>query len=177
MMHVRSTRSVLLLLTLAAVLTGCIKGTPLKTSPVDAKAVSGTYDLMLYGCRHPNDLETAAFLIDPAKADKFELFVLPTSYKTQKGLTAETAFEKGNAFLHCGVRTVEKTVARSIPDGAGGTIGYELLPHYSPMDEGGQRPLIVNYSLRDGKVTVFLELDPSVRRSANAFSPPGASGP
>ena len=158
-------------------LTGCIKGVPLASGPADRGNISGTFDLVLYGCRYPNDLETAAFLVYPSRAEQFDLYALSTSYKVKKGLSAEAALAQADSFVNCGVRTVENMVIRSISDGAGGVIGYELIPHYSPMDEGGQMPLMVNYSLRDGKVTVFIRLDPLVEFRLDSVSPQGSGAP
>jgi hypothetical protein len=49
---------------------GCSLGTQLRTESADPKGIEGTYDLFTYGCRHPTDIEHAAFLIAPEKAGR-----------------------------------------------------------------------------------------------------------
>jgi hypothetical protein len=51
-----------------------------------------------------------------------------------------------------------------ILDDSGGTIGYEILPRYPATDESGSDPLLVSYSLKVGKVTVYKRLSPDVER-------------
>ena len=162
------------LLVIVASLAGCVLGTQLQTETADPKTITGTYDLLLYGCRYPDDLEHAAFLIAPDKTDRVELSVLETSYKIKRGLPADKALAEADAFVRCGVHTVDELRVHRIPDGGNGTIGYEILPRYRSYDVGGTDPLLVSYSLKDGKVTVYIRLSPDVDQRVNLQFP--ASG-
>jgi hypothetical protein len=51
-----------------------------------------------------------------------------------------------------------------ILDDSGGTIGYEILPRYPATDVSGSDPLLVSYTLKEGKVTVYIRLSPDVER-------------
>jgi hypothetical protein len=149
-------------------------GTRLDTETADPKTITGTYDLLLYGCRYSDDLERAAFLIAPDKTGMVDLFVPATSYKVKPGLPAEKALAEANAFVRCGNHTVTELRVHRIPDGSNGTIGYEILPRYSYYDDGGTDPLFVSYTLKDGKITVSIRLYPDVERRLNLQFP--ASG-
>lgn len=170
----RSALMVSLLVVLAANLSGCASiGTRLNTETADPKALQGTYDLITYGCRHPYDLEHAAFLIAPEKSGMVELFVPATSYTMKRGLPADVAMTEANVHVRCGVHTVQEIRFHRIPDGSGGTLGYEVLPRFVPTDEGGMDPLLVSYSLKEGKVVVYIRLFPDVERKLHRQSPGG----
>jgi hypothetical protein len=156
---------------LAASLAGCAMGTQLHTETADPKTISGTYDLFLYGCRYPDDLEHAAFLIAPDKTGMVDLYVPETSYKIKRGLPADKAIAEADAFVRCGIHTVTGLRVHRILDGSSGTIGYEILPRYPYYDVGGTDPLLVSYTLKDGKVTVYIRLFPDVERKLNLQSP------
>lgn len=156
---------------LAASLSGCAMGTQLQTVTADPKAITGTYDLYTYGCRYPDDLEQAAFLIAPDKTGMVDLYVPATSYKIKRGLPADKALAEADAFVRCGVHTVQELRVHRIPDGSGGSLGYEILPRYPYYDVGGTDPLFVSYTLKDGKVTVYIRLFPDVERKLNLQFP------
>jgi len=149
---------------------GCSFGTQLRTEPADPKGIVGTYDLFTYGCRYPDDIEHAAFLIAPDKAGMVELYVPATSYKVKRGLPADQALAEANTHVRCGVRTVEATRLLRIPDGSGGTLGFEVLPRYPATDLGGMDPLNVSYTLKDGKITIYIKLFPNAERLLNQQS-------
>jgi hypothetical protein len=155
------------LIVLTSSLFGCVLGTQLNTETADPKTISGTYDLFLYGCRYPDDIEHAAFLIAPDKASMIDLYVPETSYKIKRGLPADKALAEADAFIRCGVHTVTELRVHRIPDGSNGTIGYEILPRYPYYDVGGTDPLLVSYTLKEGKVTVYIRLFPDVDRRLN----------
>jgi len=149
---------------IVASISGCMLGTQLHTETADPKTIRGTYDLLLYGCRYPDDIEHAAFLITPDKAGMVELYVPATSYKVKRGLPADQALAEANTHVRCGIRTVEAIRVLRIPDGSGGTLGFEVLPRYPATDVGGMDPLNVSYTLKDGKITVYIKLFPDVER-------------
>ncbi|NTW58843.1 MAG: hypothetical protein HGB21_08055 [Nitrospirae bacterium] len=159
------------LFVILATLTGCAMGTQLQTVTADPKTITGTYDLYTYGCRYPDDLEHAAFLIVPEKAGMVELYVPATSYKIKRGLPADKALAEADAFVRCGIHTVTELRVHRIPDGSNGTIGYEILPRYPYYDDGGTDPLLVSYTLKDGQVTVYIRLFPDVERRLNLQFP------
>ena len=161
----------LALFILVASLSGCMLGTRLDSVTADPKAITGTYDLLLYGCRYPDDLERAAFLIAPDKTGMVDLYVPATSYKVKRGLPADKALAEADAFVRCGNHTVTELRVHSIPDGGNGTVGYEILPRYAYYDEGGTDPLLVSYSLKDGRITVYIRLSPEVERRLNLEFP------
>jgi hypothetical protein len=164
------------LLIAMSVIQGCAFGTQLQTKTADPKSIGGTYDLILYGCRYPNDYEHAAFLISPEAKYPVSLFVPDTSYKVKKGLQAENALSEADAFVRCGVHTVTETRVHRILDDSGGTIGYEILPRYPATDVSGSDPLLVSYSLKEGKVTVYIRLSPDVERKLYMPNATGAGG-
>lgn len=164
------------LLIAMSVLQGCAFGTQLQTKTADPKFIGGTYDLILYGCRYPNDYEHAAFLISTETKYPVSLFVPDTSYKVKKGLQAENALSEADAFVRCGVHTVTETRMHRIPDDTGGTIGYEILPRYPATDVSGSDPLLVSYSLKEGKVTIYIRLSPDVERKLYMPNATGAGG-
>lgn len=149
-------------------------GTQLQSETADPKTISGTYDLYLYGCRYPDDLEHAAFLIVPDRMGMVDLYVPDTSYKIKRGLPADKALADADAFVRCGIHTVNELRVHRIPDGSNGTIGYEILPRYLPYDVGGTDPLLVSYSLKDGKITIYIRLSPDVDKVLNMPDSPSS---
>jgi hypothetical protein len=143
---------------------GCSLGTQLRTETADSKGIEGTYDLFTYGCRYPDDIEHAAFLIAPDKAGMVELYVPATSYKVKQGIPADQALAEANTHVRCGVRTVEAIRFLRILDGSGGTLGFEVLPRYPATNVGGMDPLNVSYALEDGKIIVYINLLPMAER-------------
>ncbi len=149
---------------------GCSFGTQLRTESADPKGIEGTYDLFTYGCRYPTDIEHAAFLIASEKAGTVELYVPDTSYKVKRGIPADQALDEADIHVHCGVRKVVSISVRRIPDGSGGTLGFEVLPRYSATEVGGVDPLDVSYSLKDGKIIVYIRLLPDVEKKVSGPS-------
>jgi hypothetical protein len=166
--------SAALLMTLLA-LQGCATGKQLQTAITDLKTITGSYDLYLYGCRYPADYEHAAFLISPDAKYPVELFV-HDKYEIKKGLQADKALSEAYAFVRCGNHVVEDVRVLRIPDDSGGTIGYEVLPRYPFTDLSGADPLLVSYSLKEGKVIVYIRISPEVERKLNSVGGPGSGG-
>lgn len=165
----------LLLFVIASLLTGCALGTQIQSVTADPKTITGTYDLYLYGCRYPDDREHAAFLIYTDKVSMVDLYVPVTSYTIKRGLPADKAIAEADSFVRCGIHTVTDIRVHRIPDGSNGTIGYEILPRYLPYDVGGMDPVLVSYTLKDGKVTVYIRLFPDVERTMDQQIP-GSEG-
>jgi len=149
---------------------GCSLGTQLRTESADPNGIEGTYDLFTYGCRYPTDIEHAAFLIAPEKAGMVEFYVPDTSYKVKRGIPADEALAEANKHVRCGVRKVVAIRIHRIPDGSGGTLGFEVLPRFSATEVGAVDPLDVSYSLKDGKITVYIRLSPDVEKKMSSPS-------
>lgn len=151
-------------------LQGCAPGMRLPTSPATVSEVTGTYDLLLYGCRYPNDVKNLAILVSEGARYPVEVYDLPTSYHIEKGLAAAAALGKAESFLRgCGTRRVTGTRTSRIPDGSGGTIGYEVRTLYFPLEFGISDVLMVNYALTDGMVRAYVKVDPDVERAIESI--------
>jgi len=159
-----------------SVLQGCAFGKQLRTETADPKTIAGTYDLMMYGCRYPTDYEKAAFLISSQSRYPVTLIVSDTSQKVKKGLPADQALSEAEAFVRCGVHAVEGTRVLRVLDDSGGTIGYEVLARYPVTEAAGIDPLLVNYSLKEGKITVYIQLLPQAERKLSQPTSPAAGG-
>jgi hypothetical protein len=139
---------------------GCSHSTLLRTKTADPKSIEGTYDLITYGCRNPKDIEHVAFLIEPDKTGMVLFYFPDKSFNLKSGLSADKALAEADAHVRCGVRTVEAIRVHRIPDGKGGTLGFEILPRYSLSEGGGMDPVTVSYVLKDGKIGVYINLQP-----------------
>jgi hypothetical protein len=151
------TTSVVLILTLQACVAGMQQLVPRSADPASLK---GTYTLMLYGCRYPDDLENMAILVDESGPYRFDIYSLDSMYKVKKGLSGPQALSEANTFVTCSMNTVWQSVLRTIPDGTGKTVGYELKPIYREITP--HEALLSSYTLKDGKVTAYIQLDPSL---------------
>jgi hypothetical protein len=141
---------------------GCSYGTLLQTRAADPKDIAGTYDLFTYGCRSPKDIEHVAFLIEPDKAGMVQFYFSDKSYNVKSGLSADKALAEADAHVRCGVRTVSAVRVQRILDGSGGTLGFEVLPRYALSEVGGMDPVNVSYVLKDGKIAVYIQLQPGL---------------
>jgi hypothetical protein len=165
------------LVTILLLCHGCMYGTQLNSELTDPNTLNGTFDLMLYGCRYPDDIENAAFLVPADSKIPLELFVTDTSYKVKKGLSADKAFSEADAFVRCGIHTVQETRFHRVLDNTGAVVGYDVIPRYLPYDIYGSDPLLVTYSLLAGKVTVHIRLRPEVERQMMMDDTPGKETP
>jgi hypothetical protein len=151
-------------LVLIFTLQGCIAGTQLIPKSADPAGLKGTYTLLLYGCRYPDDIENMAILVDEAGPYPVELYAPDFMYKVKRGIPAAQALAEAEAFITCGFHKTWQSRFRKISDATGGTIGYELKPLYVPWEIGIPEVLLSSYSLKNGKVTVYIELDPLLKR-------------
>jgi hypothetical protein len=157
------------LLTAVLLLDGCVPGMRLPTSPATPAEIAGTYDLLLYGCRYPNDIKNLAILIREGSRYPVEIYDLPTSYRIERGLPADKALSAADSFLQCGTRQVTGFRLSKIPDGSGGTVGYEVRALYFPLEFGISDVLLVRYELVDGAVRVYVQIDPDVERAIESW--------
>jgi len=167
--------TVLLVLVLA--LTACVPGTPLLTTEAQPAAVTGTYTLLLYGCHYPDDVKDVAILLDERSTVPFEIYDIKTSYKVVKGVPAKEALSEAEKFIRCSTHRVNYTGLRSIPDGAGGILGYEVRPLYFPTEFGFPDIMLINYvKQKDGMIRVYIKLHPDVEKQIAASGDKSDSG-
>ncbi len=152
-------------LLLSAALAGCMASAQLTPSPAEPASVTGTYTLLLYGCHYPDSPANVAFLVSDSSKYPFEIYDIDTSYKTIRGVTGPQAIKEADCFLRCTTHRIWQTQLLRIPDGSGGTIGYELRPLYFPLEFGEPDVMLISYSLRDGRVRAYIRLDPDVERA------------
>ncbi len=163
MKRVLTIRSLIVLL-LALFVPACIAGRELSTGPAVPADVEGTYTLLLYGCHYPDDIKDLAILVSSNGKYPVEIYDLPTSYKTKKDLPGAEALKEAESFVRCSTRQVSRTQVHRIYDETGGTVGFEIRPLYFPLQFGRDDVFLVNYTLRDGRVTAYIRLDPGVQR-------------
>lgn len=167
----RINRCLLLIPLLAVTLSACVAGKQLATGSADAAELKGTYTLLQYGCHYPDDIKNLAILIDEGSGYPVEIYDTPTSYQVKKGLSGPQALKEAGSFVRCSVRRVTEAPLRRIMDAAGGTIGYEVRPLYSPLEFGKTDVLLVSYSLKNGTVRTYIRLDPDVERALESPGP------
>ena len=156
---------------LAFLLQACVAGKQLATGPADPADLKGVYTLLLYGCHYPDDIKNFAVLVEEGSRYPVEIYDTPTSYQVKKELTGPQALKEAGSFVRCGVRHVTRTQLRRIIDDAGGTIGYEVRPLYSPLEFGRSDVLFVSYSLRNGNIRTYIRLDPDLERALESPGP------
>jgi hypothetical protein len=148
-------------------------GKQLETESAGKTTITGTYTVLLYGCRYADDIENAVILVSEGSRYPVEIYAPETRYKVKKGLDAKKALAEAKAFVKCGVHTVWQTQTRRIRDDAGGTIGYELRPLYYPYDVGAADVLLISYSLKGNKVTAYIRLTLEMENRLNRERRPG----
>lgn len=149
----------------AVLLVQACAGPRLITTPAEPSEVRGTFTALLYGCRYPSDVKTMAILLLDGARYPVEIYDLPTSYQVKQGLSAQEALAEANAFVRCGgMHRVTGTRITRIPDGSGGTIGFDVRALYFPLEFGTTDVLLVSYSVVDGVVRAYVRLDPDVER-------------
>jgi hypothetical protein len=137
---------------------------PLRTEEAKPADVSGTYTLILYGGRYPDDLETVAILDPEGDKYHFDIYAPDFDYKTEKGVSGKEAIKEAQKFVSFH-RSFFKSVLSRILDNKGDTIGYELRPLYNPLTYGFSDLINVNYFLKEnGRIKVVIRLVPSVER-------------
>lgn len=136
----------------------------LKTEEVRKDDVKGVFTLILYGGRGPNDVEALAILDIEGDQYTFEPYAPEFDYKVKKGLSEKDALDNAYKFISYNPAFWRSQLSK-IVDEKGNTIGYELRPLYMPFVYGISDVLEVYYSLKDGKVKVYIRIIPSVERA------------
>jgi len=148
-------------------LSSCMGGKRLDIRGAVPGDLQGTYTLILYGCSYPTDLENLAILYPEGGPVTFEMYALKTAYTVQNGLPADEALKRAEQFLKCNIIAAKTQLSKIV--GREGTIaGYELRSLYPPYKFAMTDVLIVNYSLKDSKVTVYISLDPEIQKNLDS---------
>lgn len=136
-------------------------GNHLKIEAAKPLEVTGTYTLLLYGCRYPDDVENVAILDKEGDPYTIEIYAPDFRYKAKTGLPGEEALKQAEQFVKCSVH-YQQTRFSKIPDSAGNIIGYEARALYSPIRFGMYDVLDIQYVAKDNKIVVYIKLDPAV---------------
>jgi hypothetical protein len=170
-------RAITLAMMVAAslVLSGCMSGIRLDIAPALPDDLKGNYALILYGCRYPSDLENLVILFKEGGPFTFEMYSPETRYRTRRAVPADEALKQAERFLMCSI-DYGKTRLGKIVDRDGTVAGFELRPLYPPYKYGMIDVLNVNYWRRDGKVVVYIRLDPDVEKALENVNEPFLRG-
>lgn len=144
-------------------LTSCATGTRLDTRSAQDAEITGTYNVIFYGCNYFNDPETIVFLDKTGDPYIFEPFAPDFVYRIKKGLQATDAVAEASNFPNC-TSSFKNAQIRGIVAPSGDILGYELRPLYHSFVFGRDDVLNVYYRLRDEKVIITITLDPAVEK-------------
>ena len=157
---------VLILLALLTCLFSCVAAERLNTVESRPVSVRGSVDLILFGCRHPDDIMNAAFLDDSGDAYSFDIFAPAFDYSIRRAVPKEKALQEAEQFLECTFHDQQPQV-NAVLGPEGQVLGYEVRPLYSPVRFGIRDVLNIEYRLSGNKVTVYVRLDPDVEAMIN----------
>lgn len=147
----------------------------LKTEEVKAEEITGTFTLVLYGGRHINDLETAAFLDKDGDQYEFEPYAPEFDYKIKRGVPAEEALKEAKKFISFH-NAFWRSQLNKILDEKGNVIGYELRPLYRPFVYGRDDLLEIYYRIKGSKVIIEIRLTPNISKIPFLGDLPGDAG-
>jgi hypothetical protein len=154
-------RSAFVVVALALLISSCAGGRHLRAEPVsDSKEISGTFDLILYGGRYLDDLETVAILDREDDGYVMKPFSAEFNFKTHKSLSAKDAIDEAHHHVSFHPSFAGMWLRRVLDERGTKVIGYELRPLYDPFSYGEYNVLEVDYWLREGgevKVTIRLK--------------------
>jgi len=136
-------------------------GNHLKTEAANLADVQGKFTLLLYGCSSRNDLANIAIFDKEGDPYSFEIYAPDFSYAIKAGLNATEALQEAERFVRCNFQS-ERSQLRRILSPAGAGIGFELRPLYSVMTFGKDDVIDVRYVIKDRKIVVHIELDPTI---------------
>lgn len=140
---------------------GSCAGRNLETEEASLREATGNYKLLLFGCKYPDDILNAAFLDKEGDAYDFEIFAPDFQYDTVNTLPASGAFARADQFVRCHVH-YQQTQVRKILDLQRNVVGYEVRPLYSPIRFGMLDVMIINYTVKENRIIVYIRLDPTV---------------
>jgi hypothetical protein len=145
-------------------LVGCVPGIRLKTEPASPAEVTGDYNLILYGAKYNDDLETVAFLEDAEGEYTFEPYAPDFDFSVVEDVPAKEALAWSTMFVSWHPDFWRTQFSR-ILDPENRTIGYEVRPLYYPLVYGIVDVLDVDYWLKpDGTVKITISLKQQIDR-------------
>lgn len=135
----------------------------LDTKEVPDTEIKGVFDVILYGSRHANDLETIAFL-DPIDDEyAIQIYAPDFDYRIDKSKDSKVALDIARKFTSWHRSFVRHIYSKIItPDGK--TVGYEVKPLYLPFEFGRSDVFDISYRLDGKKVIITIKLFESVER-------------
>ncbi len=131
--------------------------------PVEPQYVPGNYKLLLYGCRHPDDIENMVILDKEGDNITFDVHAPAFEYTVKGNASGEEALREAERFLKCSFY-YEQSQLSMLMDSSGQIIGYELRPLYSAVRFGTRDVFYVQYREKAERVVVYIRLDPEVER-------------
>ncbi len=150
----------IIILIILFLVTGC--GTYAILRHASSGEIHGRFDLIIYGGRYLDDIETVVILDNHDDRYIFRVFAPLYDFKVEKAMDGESAIKRAEEFLRS-QRGVFNIKVSSIT--VNGTIaGYELRPLYDPLMYGTQDVLDTEYLIRDGEIVVKIRLKPWVER-------------
>ena len=139
----------------------CTPGIRLNTQSAQDSEVTGTYNVIFYGCNYFNDLETIAFLDREGDPYTFEPYAPDFKYRVKKRVAATEALAEAKNFLSCN-GSFKRAQLSSIVAPNGDILGYEVRPLYYSFAYGGEDILYTDYRLKGNKVVIKIWLNPSI---------------
>lgn len=155
--------SIFIFLILVISFSACNSLTHLRLKDAKTEDVKGTFTLILYGGRYPNDIETVAILDLEEDQYTFEPYAPEFDYKVKNGIPAKEALNEATDFISHHYAFHSTQLGR-ITDNKGNTLGYELRPLYMPLEFGTMDVLDINYRTKNNKVIVTIRLTSSVEK-------------
>lgn len=156
----RAASTLLFLLASSCVLTQ--SGGIYASNAVDPGEITGEYNVVLYGNRYGDDVETVAVLDAAGDAYTFEPLAPDYDYKVRKAVKSDVAVSDALRFIsgHTAYRTAR--IRRIALDGD--TIGYEVKPLYHLHQYGQADITHVRYFLKGKSVIMDVRLKRAVER-------------
>jgi len=141
---------------------GCASEKHLRTEAANPSELTGTFNLILYGCRNSNDIQTVAILEVSGGRYTFQPFAPSFDFSTLKDVPAGEALRRAETFVSHNPNFRRARLSR-ILDSENSTIAYEVRPLYFPIVYGVADVVDVDYLLeRDGTVKVTVKLKSSL---------------
>ncbi len=164
--HMKSRLRIILFLSVVAVAlvaNSCALGNRLDMKTAAGSDLTGSFDLILYGCTYYDDFETIAILAKEDGPYVFEPYAPDFNYRVIKGVPAKDALDQAQKFVNCHTAFHRAQLSRLF-DAKGDTLGFEVRPLYLPFVFGIDDALDTDYRIKDGKVVVKIKLLPSIER-------------
>lgn len=131
----------------------------LETQSAGPSDVKGTFTLLLYGGRYPDDLERAAFLDCEEDRYRFEPYAPAFDFQTFRSLEPTDALQHAEAFVSRHTAFSRSYLSKIIgPHNE--VIGFEVVPIYHSFSVGIPNPLEIAYFLEADRVVIRVRLQP-----------------